>query len=137
MAALAARRGQARRRRFLPPLAILVAILVLGSLALHMGADLLHREEASRLAARAKIVEQLAQWESDADAPAGLSAAVDRVPFRPDDGVTNASLLAGLQLTPSGDVTRLLALLDRAGTVTAAYPRGSTVVPRDLGAALS
>lgn len=133
MAALAARRGQARRRRFLPPL----AILVLGSLTLHMGADLLHREEASRLAARAKIVEQLAQWESDADAPAGLSAAVDRVPFRPDDGVTNASLLAGLQLTPSGDVTRLLALLDRAGTVTAAYPRGSAVVPRDLGAALS
>ncbi len=127
----------ARRRRFLPPLAILVAILVLGSLALHMGADLLHREEASRLAARAETVEQLARWESDADAPAGLSAAVDRVPFRPDDGATNARLLTGLQLTPSGDVTRLLALVDRAGTVTAAYPRGSTVVPRDLGAALS
>ncbi|WP_261575947.1 diguanylate cyclase domain-containing protein [Frankia gtarii] len=137
MAALAARREPARRRRFLPPLAILVAILVLGSLALHMGADLLHREEASRLAARAEIVEQLARWESDADAPAGLSAAVDRVPFQPADGATNARLLAGLQLTPSGDVTRLLALVDQGGTVTAAYPRGSTVVPRDLGAALS
>ncbi|EIV94408.1 diguanylate cyclase domain-containing protein [Frankia sp. QA3] len=133
----AAHREPARRWRFLPPLAILLAILVLGTLALHVGAGLLHREEASRLAARAHLVERLARWESDADAPAGLSAAVDRTPFRPGDGATNANLLPGLQLSPSGDVTRVLALLDRAGTVSAAYPPGNTVVPRDLGAAWS
>ncbi|MCM3884037.1 diguanylate cyclase domain-containing protein [Frankia sp. R82] len=124
------------RSRLLQPAAVLLAVAILGALALVLGNDLLRREEQARLAARAALVERLSGWESTSASPALLAAAAHSLPFRPGDPA-NADLLLRLQISASGDVNHLLVLLDRDGRVSAAYPAGARVEAATLGRAWS
>ncbi len=127
-------RGGRAHSRLLQPAAVLLAVAILGALALVLGNDLLRREESARLAARVALVERLASWESGSASPTSLAAAAGGLPFRPGDPA-NADLLLRLQISASGDVNHLLALLTPEGRISASYPPGARVDVAQLGAA--
>lgn len=134
----AARAGSRLRRRFIHPLIVgLLTVAVLGTMAIWTGSDLLSREKIDRLNERSQLVKRLAQWAAIVDNPAAMQSATDRTPFQPGDPLGNEALLPQLQIAHSGDVIRVVALLDTAGHTTASYPRGNSIVPADLGQAWS
>ncbi|WP_243407167.1 bifunctional diguanylate cyclase/phosphodiesterase, partial [Frankia canadensis] len=133
-----ARTARSAPRRRLPRLRLpagLAAVVLLGSVALALGRDLLAREEAARIEARVQLVHQLAAWESDTAGPSVLASAVRDLPLDPGDPAGNAELLPRLTISVQGDVYEPVVLMDARGTVTAAYPPGVGVVPGQLGAA--
>ncbi|OHV27964.1 diguanylate cyclase [Parafrankia soli] len=115
----------------------LIAILALSGVALAGGSRWLADIERDRLANRVSLISNLATWESTADDPAGLRAVVERTAFDPNDKARNHQLAAQFQITPAGDTTLLVALLDHAGTLLSVRPAQGAVSPEDLGPAWS
>ncbi|WP_239309246.1 MULTISPECIES: diguanylate cyclase domain-containing protein [unclassified Frankia] len=115
----------------------LAMIVLLALLVLVVGKAGLRAAERERLSDRSRLVERIAQNASNIYDPGQLRTAVERLSFRPGQPDSNALLLRQFQLTPAGDPSLLVALVDPAGTPGAAFPAGHRLSISDLGVAWS
>ncbi|OHV36117.1 diguanylate cyclase [Pseudofrankia sp. EUN1h] len=110
-----------------------VLALLLALAALLVGRWQLGHAEHGRLANRVDLVESIANYRSQTDDPQILQTMVDGAGFTLTDPAHDAALLSAFDLTPTGNPTAAVALLDPAGRVIAARPDGAVISTAELG----
>ncbi|ADP83037.1 diguanylate cyclase domain-containing protein [Pseudofrankia inefficax] len=132
-------RTRSRRRGWLGRAAPLVTGAVLAALlalaALLIGHWQLRHAERDRLANQVDLVESIASYRSQTDDPRILQTMVDNAGFSPTDAARDTLLLGAFDLTPTGNPTVAVALVDPAGHVVASHPAGAVISTAQLGAA--
>lgn len=132
------RRNRARRRGWLGRAAPLVTGAMLAVLlalaALLIGHWQLAHAEHDRLANHVDLVDSIANYRSRTDDPRILQQMVDNAGFS-TDAARDADLLAAFDLTPTGNPTVAVALVDPSGHVVASHPAGATISTDKLGSA--
>ncbi|MDT3438078.1 diguanylate cyclase domain-containing protein [Pseudofrankia sp. BMG5.37] len=124
-----------RLGRAVPLITGAVLALLLALTAVLVGRWQLGNAEHGRRANRVDLVESIANYRSQTDDPATLQTMVDGAGFSLTDPAHDADLLAAFDLTPTGNPTVAVALLDTSGRVIAARPDGAAIPTAQLGSA--
>jgi diguanylate cyclase (GGDEF)-like protein/PAS domain S-box-containing protein len=112
---------------------VLAALLALA--ALLIGHWQLRDAERDRLANQVDLVESIASYRSQTDDPRILQTMVDNAGFSPTDAARDSLLLGAFDLTPTGNPTVAVALVDPAGRVVASHPAAAVISTAQLGPA--
>src|SRR6185503_14286982 len=102
-------------RRAVPGLVSVVAVVMLGGVAVRIGDASLRSAEDDRLAARAELVRTTARGQAADESNVTLGAYAESVPFKQGDDGGNQLYTYYFDASTWGDPISLVALLDRDG----------------------
>ncbi|MBL7632573.1 diguanylate cyclase, partial [Frankia sp. CN6] len=128
-------RRQGRLATAVPLVTGAVLAVLLALAALLVGRWQLGHAEHERLANRVGLVQSIADYRSRTDDPRVLQAMVEGAGFSPTDAARDAGLLPVFDLTPTGNPTVAVALMDPSGRAIAVRPTGTSIPVDQLGPA--